>query len=363
VTRALAVALFVVAGCAPTPVSDGPRRWTMIDMQRRAKPEANFGGFHPGALVVRRGEPLLFQPGTAAEDGLVVRPGLSAGASVPFVVTDIWQDHPTTWVQPVWVPLNATGQPLAADTAGEPAYNVFSVDVDSTFYSPFWQLENVSLPDAKTADDQPRSSKAMIDAVATRTPGPRVYCPVGPEGLKVARADGAAVGADPLTAKALDWVPKPQTAWNEGRKIHYLAFGPNRFQAQYQLPERMNAYFFVKEAGGLVLPIATVFPAGAREHSFVQRIDVVWPAGAVVYVPSTRPELRAALIESGVPFGPNDPMVPDQPARTLQVAMQPQCFTDSSIDCGWLDSEEAIRGAGLTTVEQDVQYAVGVLTR
>lgn len=347
------VALCAVTACAPAELEKA-EVWTVANAVARKNVNADFGGWAPGRLVVHPGERLPFEGGQqVGVPGLVIHPGVADGVSAPFVITEVWRNHPTPWVQPVWSPRRLDGLP----TSELP--NVFSVDVDSTFYSPYWKLE-LLVGDGLTGETF-RSAREALNATLERRPGPLVYCPVVPGDLQFA---GSALGPrDPIT---LATVPQMVTspAWAEGRAIHYIGFGPSRFEEADQLPVPSRAYFFVRRAGETVLPVAAVLPSKPGAHGFLQRVDVPWPAKAAVYVPSSRAELRDGLVALDVPVARSLPANDGVASRALQVVLDRACLEQGDIaTCVWLDSVDAVLAARVMTVEQPVQLAVGVLAR
>lgn len=351
-----ASALLVLCGataCAPLEVEKA-EVWTVANAVARKNVNADFGGWAPGRLVVQPGERLPFEDAQQlGVPGLVIHPGVADGASAPFIITEVWRNHPTPWVQPVWMPRTLDGQRVAE------VRNVFSVDVDSTFYSPFWQLE-VLRTDALTPETFRSARDALNTANVERSVGPLVYCPVLPP--DVVFASSVAGPRDPITLRA---VPQMYAAlaWSEHRTIGYLDFGPGRFEQVEQLPRPARAYFFVKSEGGTVLPVASVLPSSPKAHSFLQRVDVPWPEKAAVYVPSSRAELRDGLVALDVPVARLLPANDGVGERALQVVLDRACLETGAIaDCVWLDSVKAIVDASLMTVEQPVQLAAGVVS-
>jgi hypothetical protein len=355
----------VCASCAPNETPEA-YLWSVRDMlepdEREGGIDQDFGGWKPRQLVVPVDQALFFEENESAlhNAGLVVQPGVSEGVSAPFVITEVWKNHPVPWVQPVWSPKRADGStPLDL-------VNVFSVNDDATFYSPFWQLEVVVSDALDTGNPGFRSARevfALMDKPGTtHTAGPLVYCPVVP--ADVLYAESALGVRDPITLALLASPTAPKDAWAEGVKIKYLPMGVDRFQVSDQLPIASRAYFFVTRAGEAVLPVAAVLPASPKTHAFVTRVDVVLPAGAGVYVPSTRPALRARLIDAGVPAPLPSAANEGVTARALQVALDAECFKSGDIaTCKWLDSEAALTAAGVVLAEQPVQLAVAVVDR
>lgn len=351
--RWLLWAALCLGACAPAE-AEKAERWTIANALKPKSATADFGGWTPARLAVNGGDPLPFGEGNQfGSPGVVIQPGVADGVATPFIITEVWRNHPTPWVEPVWAPRDAAGQPVLD------VKNVFSVNVDSSFYSPFWRLEYL-LKDGVT----PETFRSARDSLATsaditRRPGPLVLCPVVVE--------SAALGAtssgprDPATGATLAPLPL-STSWHEGEKLWYFDFGPGRFDERDQLPVVERAYFFVKLAGQPVLPVASVLPSNPKLHGFVQRVDVRLPPKAAVYVPSSRPELLTVMMNADVPVAQlaagNDGVT----ARTLQVVLDKACLETGAIaDCTWLDSVAAIERAALPTFEQPVTLTVGVL--
>jgi hypothetical protein len=355
------IGLLTLAACAPNEAPPA-KLWSVRDMHEAKNLEADFGGWTPRRLVVPVGFPLFFEENavTVNNTGMVVQPGVADGASAPFVITEVWKDHPVPWVQPVWVPRRRDGAVMPQ------LINVFPVSDDSTFYSPFWQLEVVVSDDFQPDNVGFRSARealAMMSAPANeRIPGPLVYCPVVPADILFAAGAGGL--RDPITGAPLQRMDALNEAWSEGERIFYAGIGVDRFPVSEQLPVASRAYFFVKSPGAAVLPVAAVLPSSPRAHSFLTRVDAVLPAKAGVYVPTSRPNLRGRLLGEGVPAPVPSLVNGTLEARALQVAADASCFTTGAIaQCVWLDSEAALLAAGVTLSEQPVQLAAAVLER
>jgi hypothetical protein len=346
-----------VTACAPAELEKA-EVWTVANALARKNVNADFGGWSPGRLVVRPGERLPFEnENQLGVPGIVIQPGVADGVSAPFVITDVWRNHPTPWVQPVWSPRRLDGR--------REVPNVFSVDVDSSFYSPFWQLE-LLLADGFT-DTSIRSAREALASSAERQPGPLVYCPVVPlqfadQSMPSVFASSIGGPRDPITLRPVPALVA-SLAWSETRSIGYLDFGPSRFEQVGQLPQPARAYFFVKRPGDSALPVASVLPSSPKAHAFLQRVDVPWPDGAAVYVPSSRAELREVLVALDVPVARLLPANDEVTDRALQVVLNRACLETGAIaDCVWLDRVKAIVDAKLRTVEQPVQIAAGVVS-
>lgn len=361
--RALALLALSLASCAEQELPEASF-WKVADFADLRDETANFGGWGPRQLLAPVGTALFFEENEVSvlNDGLVVQPGVSGSTSAPFVITEIWQNHPVTWIQPVWVPFRPS---LGARPPG--AVNVFSVDIDSTFYSPFWQLEvvaNESLQDANVGFATAREALAVMDDDdTTHSAGPLVYCPFIPPNTFYAQA--ASGVRDPVTLGALEQLVVDDTIAQglvEGVSVNYIGFGVGRLGANNQLPIASRAYFWVSQFGGPVLPIAAVLPSQPKTRSFVTRVDALLPPEAGVYVPTSRPELRRKLQDLGLRVPPPSLANDGVDARALQVALDSKCFVEDALaSCIWLDSEAALNANGVWLDQQPVQLAIGVV--
>jgi hypothetical protein len=337
--RALLLAAVVLAACAP-PVEEA-ELWTVKTFdERNAETDESLGGWLPAELFIKSD--------AAFSNGLRILPGVSNGVSAPYVVTEVWQNHPEPWVQPVWSPRN-----LAGERAG--ALNIFSVDVDASFYSPFWKLELLKLDGTKL----PATAREAIDSTAERAEGPLVVCPSVPDGVGLATGEKGPL--DPATGDALALVEPSQGLRADGQALHYLDFGPERFvMSGTQRLVVATGYFFVDE-NGHNLPIAAVLPPEARRHPLLWRVDVRLPEGAGVYVPASRPELRAML----GPLAPAPSAANENALEfTLRAALNPGCFQTALASCQWLDRTSAIEALPRSLLTKlKVQATVVVLDR
>lgn len=341
-TRALVVAALVLTSCTASPTSADAKFWPAADFFNKNAAEVSFGGWLPAELVVKEGAPLTFHDGAQQGGaGFTIFPGVAEGESAPFFITEVWQQWPEPWVQPVWAP-------------GKPLSNVFSVDVDSTFYSPFWRIE--WLQDVTT---QPRGGRDALKYPST--PGPLVLCPIVPEGIRFAN-DGTGE-KDPATLDALPQLgPTLQLArgFVEGHDITYFDFGPNRFiSPEAQRVEDARGYFFV-DGEGKNLPIAAVLPADPKRHPLIERVNVKLPATGGVYVPSSRTALRAKLGDlAPLPSAANDGVS----RLTMRAVVDVACFqaADFPAGCQWLDRSSAVEALTVTLLDVRPVYVTVVV--
>ena len=348
-TGALALLL---AACNPGPASPLAKTWSTRDF---SKPTGNFGGFLPSELMALEGASLRFQPGNQASgNGLILFPAVADRAVASFIITDIWQDHPEPWVQPVWAPLDENGAPV------EGVSNIFPVDVDSTFYSPFWRAELLFTPGLTPTTF--RSGRDVLNAKVERRSGAIILCPIVPLGTRIAGDDSGS--KEPLTLRPVKVPTTTTRAWVDGREVAYLAVGADRVQADGQNLREALAYFFVSAAGQRPLPVATVLSAEPTRNSLVRRVDVVIPPNAAPFVPSNRPELKALLEAREVAMPMVNPALDVFPEYTLRVATNASCFEDPAFPtaCTWLDTPAVLDALPVDRrIVQDVQLAIGVV--
>lgn len=350
--RWLVVAL-AASSCVP-PTGREAKVWTIREFQARRETDAPiFGGWRPSDLLVQKGAPLPFSTATQRDDavGLTVFPGVSEGQPLAFVITDIWQDHPEPWVQPVYIPAARQDETAPIVERDEPP--VFPVNLDSAFYSPWWRQHFVVLPEGEGF----RTVKGALDGRAPPVLGGIVLCPIVPSAeFSVSAAAGQPI-RHPLTNASLRG-SRPRKAWFEGRELDYLGFGVGRLAADGQRLVQGSLYVFV-DASGNALPLATVFPPAASATGFFDRVDLPVPAGAKVFVPSSRPDLKTGLGD----LAPDvDPMLDANVARALQVVTNPECLTPAAFStCRWLDSEAALEPYRAAFRRRPVQVTAPVL--
>lgn len=351
----------VAVACAPSAGPDA-KVWTVEDFLAKAPAKADFGGWRANELVSLPGEPIPFRspPHAPTETrqgagyGLTVFPAFSDGQPAAFVITEIWLEHPTPWVQPVWIPVSEflPGFPQSAEVPG--TQSVFPVGVDSTFYSPFWRGTYVLAPSAKK--DTFKSAAAILEARLPTQEGSVLYCPIAP-------ADGGAAVAEGETYPVHPWVlaedvgvdggamPVRQfgkrSAWVEGTEVAYLGVGQDRVTGVDQLPVEAPLYTFASRGadGGLtILPIPAVLPPDPFRSSFVRRTDVELPASGAIFVPADRPELAAALAGRGVAVVSPDVDPSSARVHLGAVIADARCLVPDAgfSGCAFLDSAGAI---------------------
>ncbi|MEW6434564.1 MAG: hypothetical protein AB1730_23940 [Myxococcota bacterium] len=351
----------VTVACAP-PAGPNAMAWTVEDFLANSPAMAEFGGWRANELVTLTGEPIPFRssPHAAAETrqgpgyGLTVFPAFSDGQPAAFVITEIWLEHPTPWVQPAWIAVSEflPGFPPSAQVPG--TQSVFPVGVDSTFYTPFWRGTYVLAPGAKK--DTFKSAAAILEARLPTQEGSVLFCPIAP-------ADGGAAVAAGETDPVHPWLlaadvgvdggamPVRQfgtsSAWVDGDEVAYLGGGEDRVLEADQLPVEAPLYTFASRGadGGLaILSIPAVLPPDPFRSSFVRRTDVELPASGAVFVPGDRPALAAALAARGVAVVSPDVDPSSARVRLGAVIADARCLAPDAgfSGCAFLDSASAI---------------------
>jgi hypothetical protein len=345
--RAAALALLLV-GCAQPPADQA---WAWATEAMLAAPGKSFAGFDTSRLTVKQGAMVPWRtaeygvspPDLAATDAVVVQPAWSEGAPAAYLVTEIWENHPDPWVQPVYhfvKPYDATA-PAAHRTGAD---GVFGVGVESTFYSPYWRLWWVEPGDAVG----PYTSVAQIAAFPMHK-GPMVVCPIVPPDVTPSGTTHPFTG-EPLQAVGIGH------AYVDGTRTDYFDFGANRqdvnvYEDVDGTVSPAHLYTFASLAADgtrTLLELPAVLPEDATHHAFVRRVDVVLDSQAV-FVPASLPELRSRL-RSQVDVPDADPAIPAAVARRylLRVAKDGACFASAAsfpAGCAWLDSEAALEAA------------------
>jgi hypothetical protein len=369
VSRLLPVlATAALLGCSPAP--EARSTWTARDFLALAHAaDLDFGGLGhlggPGsasAMVALEGEPIPFRsPPHAAQAvlqasgaGLPVQPAYAQGAPAGFVVTEVWDNQPLPWVQPVYLAPGAV--------AGTYARVVFPVDVGGSFYSPFWRAEVLGPPPGTDAGSFPKSATGVLDTGWPLTASALVYCAIVPDRLTVASAAGDPVGSNgaarlvqPFTGEPLAEGPLSTKAWVDDRLVRYLPLGFENTPSDGQRLWAAPMYFFSQASASgerRLLPFPPVLPDAPEAHALVQRVDVTLPPGSAAYAPpALRAGLATALATPGFPDLPLatdvDPGIDPALARKylLRVALDPACFKAGGGfpgSCTWLDSAQAV---------------------
>ncbi len=354
--------LWASLGCTVLLVACAPERgdrawtWTVRDYLPCAQAGCSWGGFEVRALVAGD-EPIAWRAppheAVAAVNqggtGLVVQPAFSEGEPAAFVLTEIWDAHPTPWVQPAYVLVTAWDATAPASKRLPGSLSVFPVGVESSFYTPFWRLVWAVVPEG-TAADAVRSAGDVLRVATSLHPGPLVTCSVVPEDTALAKAAAEAAPRRPLSGEPVS-ARSLRQAWVDGRKVSYLELGASNFTSTpAELVTEVPIFVFVTRGADGARSEAGLPPVLADRplrESLARRVDVVLGPELAVFVPAPLSELRASLVEKGVSAPPAAAAIPADVARAfaLRVASDARCFGDAAQfpgGCTWLDSQAAI---------------------
>lgn len=237
-TRAPALlVLGALCGCvAEAPAGPRPAFWPLARLLAIAEEGGAYVAYEEAgepktvvpmrAVVTPPGQELFFRsppfgPEPVTHTGtaplLNVLPGLAAGRFTPYVTVELWRhDFGDVWVQPLYV-FQKAGPGGELVSAGA---SVFSTDVTHRFYSPFWQVVFVRVPDAEVAAfeaDPPTSVKDVLDLGPGYEfrDGPLSLCPLVP----------AELALDPALARDRDTPPVLGSVWDEVLRAEYTEAG------------------------------------------------------------------------------------------------------------------------------------------
>ncbi|MCP3142144.1 hypothetical protein [Pyxidicoccus xibeiensis] len=381
------LAVLLSLGCGARAVDEvppgpAPRIWTLRHLRDqvtsgRALP-AGPGAFAATAWVTARGQPLpQWSPPYHRQarhqapdrDGFNILPAFSEGRPAAFAVLEVWEHVPEVWVQPWYVLVTRydAAQPDAHRLEG--ALPVVDIGEDSVFYSPFWELTYVVVPEGTPPDRYTRA----VDLYSAGLPmyrGGGLLAPLGPLDVPPAVAEGGGAPLRPLSGEEVG-TPATGEVWLRGRRVTYLDFGTRAFTwstkaERYGVVDEAALYVFaLPDASGR--PVSLGLPAvlGTGPRGSVRRARVsdsgaprfggltrphlaLLPPGAGPFVPSELALLKASLRERGVTVVDAHPTVEhlaEAKDYVLRVALNPECFKDLvgfPQVCRWMDSQAAV---------------------
>jgi hypothetical protein len=373
--RRLLLAILVLGACEDG--ADEPfALWTIDDILDAAREGRSIAGMPAQAWAAAPGEllPWLSPPYAASETrsgselpGLAVLPSFSEGGTVAYVVSEIWKGYHEVWVQPMYVAVTAFDENSPFQNALPGARPVFGVDVDSAFYSPYWEIFYFQVP-ADTPPDRYRSAQQILDAKLPMRPGPGIFCALAHQPFTVATPPGD-VPRRPLSGEevGVGVDPEEDVGWVDGRKVWTLTLGPDNFTWDEERYVREDPLFRLARRGpdgrprpiglptvGGTGPIGSNTPADVRGGrprfgALWRVVDVLVPDGAVVVVPPELTGMKALVEASGLKVAENlHPQVAEAVAGgayTGRVARSAGCFADPAQfpeGCRFLDSQAAI---------------------
>ena len=376
-TCGLVLSLACDSGDKPAPA----RLWTTEDLQAAARLSKPVGttGLLASDFVTLRGQtlPLLSPPyadapavQAAGFDGLNVVPAFSEGHTASYATTEVWQGFPAVWLQPLYAFVTGVDGG-APNFTGAPA--VFSIGTRSRFYSPYWQVIYVTVP--KGDKTVYTSARQVLDSGLPLTEGAGTLCVLAPGDIQLAQAAGAATPVSPLFNDPVT-VNTSRPGYVDGEAVNYLDFGRFRFNwhspdntideaalldLSVRAPDGSLASLGLPKVGGTG-PLFSNTPArvingkpmfGSLWHLY----RVLLQPGSGVFIPSTRPALRAAVSAAATkaglpptntfvaPIAPQNEQIAGADKLLLRVAVNASCFLDTvnfPASCRWLDSQAAV---------------------
>ncbi len=370
-----------LGSCTGSQGSPPPSKlWTVEDLRSAAQAGKSLAGIPASNFITLRTQalPYLSPPYSDASlaeradrDGLTVFPAFSEGHTAAYSTTEVWENFAAVWVQPLYVAINGFSNGTPQFAAGTAA--IFSVGTRTRFYSPYWQINYFVLPadvDASTF----KSAKQVLDSGYPIIQGRGTLCVLAPPDVHLAEGSGSDATVRPLFGDPLP-INYAQ-GYVDGEVVSYIDFGKNRFTwnpqnnvideaALFELGLRADDGSLVRlglpNVGGTG-PLFSNTPARVTGNlpqfgSFWHLYTAFIPSGSGIFVPSSRPALKAQLLSAAAGAGSTvtPPLVPpiaaqiearaDAAQYLLRVAVNPGCFQDPAgfpQSCRWLDSQAAV---------------------
>jgi len=249
------LALAVAGACSQAPRPPAPEIFTLFDAQRLM---AQFGPDYRIATDsgVPGGVKLSAMLDAADPTRLASDPTRTGEYAATYATTEVWNHFDRVWIQPMYVLVSKWegGRPIVwPPSMTDPTLKswVMSVGPESGFYSPFWQMIYVDVPDETTARSL-TSARQILEGGFTRHAGPGHMVALAPEGLSP--PDGTRVGAG--------------QAWLDGNRVNLFDFGTGTFtwDAEGVVAETPIYVFLMRNSQGnwVAPPIPTV--SGLAPH-------------------------------------------------------------------------------------------------
>ncbi len=401
---AIAAGLLLLAvSCGPSGgSSEPPHIWTLSQVREVSLFAGSIAGVPATEWVTPRGQPIpqwappfsetpLLQ--TGEQDGLNVLPAFSEGRPAAFAVAEVWEHVPEVWVQPWYVLVTAYEPSNPSQYRLKDSLALVDIEEKSLFYSPFWEVIYVVVPE-DTAPDRYTSATALMSGKLPMHHGGGLLAPLAPTDVLPAVAENRAGPIRPLTGEAVGGA-RAGEAWLRGQRVPYLSFGGNNFTwsndahtGRMGLIDETALYIFARAgADGQPTPLGlpAVIGTGPRGSGRAARVSAtgvpqfgalsrphlaLLPTSAGPFVPSTMELFKSTLRGEGgvnvVDVHPDIEARVDAKDYVLRVALNPDCFKDPAkfpAGCRWLDSQAAVE-TNLTPaslVAQDILFTSPIL--
>ena len=275
-----------LAGCdVPRPPS--PQLWTLFDVQSLYADGADGtygiadGAGLPGGVAIGS----MLDP--ADPSVMTVQPGFAEGYPVGYVTTEVWSYFDEIWAQPMYVPVTGWSGGKAQEVSAHP---IFTVGAGSRFYSPFWRMIYVEVPDGAAT-----SARAILDGKYPLHPAGGWMAALTPPGVDLAAMPAVPSGGAVMGTGWLDGVEAPFV------KFPAAPFGIGPDEVIEEVP--IFHFVYVKDDGTwTALPIPPVLGTGplysqtpapvddlgvptAKYSAYWRVYDVVVPSAARVFAP------------------------------------------------------------------------------
>ena len=206
---------------------------------------------------------------TAKALSVDVVPAFADGQAAAYVITEFWTGFPKVWVQPMYVMVQDLNNDGALEPyAGLPA--VFSVGPASAFYSPYWHVFFVVVPQGMPKPDF-RTSRAVLDSGYRLISGPPRLCSLAPIGTDVTgyvRLPAPVPPAHPLLGTNIVGNAVVGAGWVDGfdEQLGVISFGDDRFTYDDDgVIDEAPLYVFRHQTEGLSPPQIAGLPSVGGE--------------------------------------------------------------------------------------------------
>jgi hypothetical protein len=196
-----------------------------------------------------------------------VSPAFSDGLSAAYITTEYWEGFSKVWVQPMYVMVKA---PLGKMDPIAGVLPIFSVGPDSAFYSPYWRVFFVVVPDLAPVPEF-RTTTDVLNSGYRLIPGPARLCSLAPTGTDITAKRAGMPPLHPLTAQETVGPTVTTAGWVDGyaKPVSVVSSGDDRFTYNAQgVVDESPLYVFRRQSDGPTGPkIAGLPSVGGRDAS------------------------------------------------------------------------------------------------
>ena len=362
-SRAAALLVVMIGGCAERQVDKHPELWTLFDVR------AALTAGTPIAVTPRYpqgiGATEILTPAADGTATLKILPSFSEGQPAAYVMPEIWVDFDEVWIQPWYVLVTAwdsksPNQNRAKTADGMNAPPVFDVGPQSLFYSPLWLRYYAVLP-AGADPAAYRSAERIFDEKLPIYPNVAWTYSLRPDDV---RLPDAPIVHPYLQTPVASFLTQSSAAWVDDESKAYFDEGSANFTYRtadlvvdetplYELARRGPDGAPLSLGAPRVMGSGPPFarrpadaPGGRPRFGAYSRVYfAVAPATAAAFDPDASPDAAALLTAQGL-----DPQAYHGrvAANAVKVAdSDVACFgaMDFPASCTWLDSQAHIEDA------------------